>query len=312
MEKKELLDHLYIARAIWTCYESNKNVAERIDNQIEKDRQIIANKPIKSKVEEANRIYLDWHIFLYIGIVWIVVGVIMVGVLMNKKPQEQVELALGIVTGIAALAAIAYVLYVVIKNRIYNKEYAKRKGERDSIYDKEKNEYDIIAKDLSENIDILVPRRIHFAKNRNKAETAFNKFMELNFVYSTYQDIVPICQFIQYLESGRCETLEGPNGCYNLYESELRQNIIINKLSNIENALEDIKRNQMVMIKTLKAIDVTTNSIFKVANDVYSEVKDINDNTRAIAACSAISAANSTEIANTLGKLRGDLSYYCK
>ena len=41
-----------------------------------------------------------------------------------------------------------------------------------------------------------------------------------NVIFSKYRTLPAIASILEYLESGRCEALSGPDGAYNLYESE--------------------------------------------------------------------------------------------
>jgi len=84
-----------------------------------------------------------------------------------------------------------------------------------------------------------------------ETKEALDQLYSLNIVYTGYRSIVPIAMFVQYLESGRCTQLEGHEGCYNLYESELRQNIIIAKLDVIIEKLDQIKAAQYELRQTI-------------------------------------------------------------
>lgn len=80
-------------------------------------------------------------------------------------------------------------------------------------------------------------------------------------VFGKYHDLAAITSFYEYLLSGRCETLDGVNGCYNLYEAELRANIIINKLDVIGDSLEQIKNNQYMLYSQLSQINTELRSL---------------------------------------------------
>lgn len=57
--------------------------------------------------------------------------------------------------------------------------------------------------------------------------------------------------FCEYLASGRCYSLEGHEGAYNIYENELRQNTIINQLDGITSKLDSIKSNQYLLYNSI-------------------------------------------------------------
>lgn len=83
-------------------------------------------------------------------------------------------------------------------------------------------------------------------------EKKLNTMYQEEIVYPKYRNFVSICAFCEYLECGRCESLDGQNGAYNLYEQELRQNIIISQLSQIMNDIEEIKNSQYCLYQQLK------------------------------------------------------------
>ena len=89
-----------------------------------------------------------------------------------------------------------------------------------------------------------------------------------NIIYPKYQNWVCCCSFLEYFESGRCETLEGTNGAYNLYEAEKRQNIIISALDDITANIEAIKYAQFELFNSLLA---SQNQITNVLNNIHEQ-----------------------------------------
>ena len=83
--------------------------------------------------------------------------------------------------------------------------------------------------------------------------------------------MVPICQIYEYLESGRCFSLIGPSGAYNLYESELRQNIIIGKLDDVLDRLDRLSDGQQMLAAAIRQsnakIDQLSSSLERIEND---------------------------------------------
>ena len=56
-----------------------------------------------------------------------------------------------------------------------------------------------------------------------------------------------MCSICEYLESGRCSELGGPDGAYNLFEQEIRMNLIITQLGLIISELDEIRENQAML-----------------------------------------------------------------
>ena len=113
-------------------------------------------------------------------------------------------------------------------------------------------------------------------------------------VFGKYHELAAITSFYEYLLSGRCETLAGINGCYNLYESELRSNIIINKLDKISNSIEQIKDNQFMLYSQLNEIGKTVSALNETTtvmlNDIHNASTALLEHSSVIAYHSAVSA----------------------
>lgn len=125
-------------------------------------------------------------------------------------------------------------------------------------------------------------------------------------IYPKYLDYVSVVTILEYFQSGRCSELTGAHGAYNLYEDELRHNIIIDKLDDIVERLDDIKKNQSLIYTSLMNID---NSVSKL-NDTFGQaivsLEKIEKNTAMTAYYSAKTAEytkRNAELTNALGYL---------
>ncbi len=117
---------------------------------------------------------------------------------------------------------------------------------------------------LMENEDYRKPRlRVLFLKNEiEEAKKELveqykvkQQLLDLKIIYPKYNDIVAWTTIYEYYQTGRCNALSGPDGAYNLYESETRANIIISQLDKIIDQLDAIKKNQFVLYQVLVSID---------------------------------------------------------
>ena len=122
--------------------------------------------------------------------------------------------------------------------------------------------------------------------------TATRKLLEqlytADIIFPKYRDMVAMCTIYEYFASGRCTELTGPNGAYNLYEAELRQNVIINRLDKIVSQLDQIKQNQYVLYQELKHTD-------QLLQGIADDIRVIMNSTDKIARASAI-AAHHTQV----------------
>lgn len=121
-----------------------------------------------------------------------------------------------------------------------------------------------------------------------------NQLYATEIIFGKYRDLAAITSFYEYLLSGRCETLDGVNGCYNLYESELRANIIINKLDAIGDSLEQIKGNQYMLYSQLSQINTELSSLNATTTAMLNGIRDTTEifleHSAVIAHNSAVSA----------------------
>lgn len=116
------------------------------------------------------------------------------------------------------------------------------------------------------------------------------KFYALNVIFPKYRNMVAICTIYEYFAAGRCTTLVGADGAYNLYESELRQNLIIGKLDKIISQLEEIKQNQYILYTELKKTNSITSSIYQDTENILNSVEKIGDTVQNIAHSSYITS----------------------
>lgn len=129
----------------------------------------------------------------------------------------------------------------------------------------------------------------------------------MNIVFSKYRDVVALSTFYEYLMAGRCTSLEGANGAYNLYETELRANLIIAKLSDIVEKLEEIKNNQYTIASLLENISSQMDSLNDTMRKAEDSLSKISKNTSRIAETSEVIAHN-TAVTAYYSKVNAELT----
>ena len=78
--------------------------------------------------------------------------------------------------------------------------------------------------------------------------SVLEKYYNLGVIYKNYCSMVPVSMFVQYLESGRADKLEGHEGCYNLYENDLKFQIIVSELQSLRS---DLRHSMSVLYDSL-------------------------------------------------------------
>lgn len=120
----------------------------------------------------------------------------------------------------------------------------------------------------------------------------------LDIVYPKYRDFVALSTISEYLETGRCEVLEGANGAYNLYENEIRANMVISQLDKVLTSLDEIKENQYKTYSLLNNINNSITDISNKMNGAINVLSGISKNTKNIKENSDLIAYNTAKAAH--------------
>ena len=162
---------------------------------------------------------------------------------------------------------------------------------------------DVLDKDIAQAEDML-----------KKMYEARNQLYATDIVFSKYQNVVALSSFYEYLMSGRCSTLEGANGAYNLYESEIRANLVISQLDQVLNSMEQIKKNQYMIYtemqntnKAIKHMEASiTNTLESIRKSTKQSLAELAESSAVIAhntETAAYYAKKTSQLTNALGYL---------
>lgn len=162
--------------------------------------------------------------------------------------------------------------------------YSKELALAEDAYQREINNYNSNVKTYNQSYQKTMNQHRDALSTLEKAlDNLYNE----NIIFPKYRNLVAITAINEYLLSGRCKTLEGPDGAYNLYETELRQNIIITQLSNILDNLEQIKCNQFSLYQELQKSNA-------IINEILVETRNMNNTAKLTAYFAGITALATT------------------
>ena len=153
------------------------------------------------------------------------------------------------------------------------------------------NEYNekMIDKLWDEYNEIIVP-------TYSDAYDLLQHLLDKNILHPKYRDFVAVAQIYEYIDTGRCTELEGTNGAYNLYESELRQNTIIDRLDVIVDQLAQLNR-------TMRYVANSVNQTNMLLDNISASLDRIETNT-------ALTAYN-TQVTAYYTELASKYNYKC-
>lgn len=141
-----------------------------------------------------------------------------------------------------------------------------------------------------------------------------NKLYACDIVFGKYRNLVALATFYEYLLAGRCESLEGANGAYNIFEAECRANQIIGQLTKIVDSLEQIKESQYLVYTQLQSINHSLNTMHDTMRDVSKSLREIKTEVGHVSDYMATVASNTDVIAHNTavsayyGKMNAELT----
>lgn len=148
-------------------------------------------------------------------------------------------------------------------------------------------------KRLSEILDEMI-------KKKDETEYVLSQYYEKDIIFCKYRNLVAVCSFYEYFISGRCSTLTGHEGAYNIYENEIRLNGIYNRLDLVIEYLEDIKTNQHMIYEAIQEGNCITQQLVKESVRQSKLAENVLENA-VIASHYAKIAADNSEACKWLG-----------
>lgn len=110
---------------------------------------------------------------------------------------------------------------------------------------------------------LIAQQEKKLADTRRLLQGAYDKGL----LYGKYRNFVAVCSICEYLESGRCSELGGPDGACNLFEQEIRMNLIITQLGLIISELDEIRENQAMLYDAISTGNRLTSQLIEQTNE---------------------------------------------
>lgn len=204
--------------------------------------------------------------------------------------------------GVAILVSIIlfFVVYGSALNyrKIIGKETLKKEIAQWEADNEDRKKYNIAHRKLSYiNLEI-----VNAINKLQESKKCLADIYNANIIYPKYRNLPAVSCFLDYLLSGRCATLEGTYGAYNLYENEARMNRIITRLDHISVQLNQIQFNQQLLYGAIEQCNQNVNRLVTAVNQTAELVG------RTAASTGAIEQSQAT-IAYQAKLLQKELAY---
>ena len=238
-------------------------------------------------------------ILIGIGLIIIVIPVVLRLLSGNPSKEHYYLMISGICIG-SVLLGLAAIKHIDVTrdeniNNALKQKYYRSQAEKKDEYEKdvaaEKRYYERYSREYTAAQSRLTPLENEVSvliEIQEKVNNTLNSLYEANIIFPKYRNLAAISTIHEYLASGRCMELTGPNGAYNLYETELRQNIVISNLESINDNLDIIKNNQYTLYHQIENTNHFLRELNRNISDISSNIDAISDNSEKTAKSTAV------------------------
>lgn len=120
------------------------------------------------------------------------------------------------------------------------------------------------------------------AKIKKKLQDSQNRLQTIysyGIVFPKYQNFAMMSSIYEYIFSGRCSTLEGRDGAYNILELELRLDKIIWKMDEIVQKIDQIKNNQYLIYESIQEVNHNCSVLIQNNIEIEKQIDKLSETT---------------------------------
>lgn len=210
----------------------------------------------------------------YGGIIGLVISYVVFMLIESIQFMHSVYLFVGIV-----LLSCVLCLFVIADDK-KNKDQAAREQLRQKQREYEQNlQRQKKQKAIEEIKRNIILRDIgNLEKEREKCSDTLKAIYACGIIHPKYQNFVAVASIYEYFDTGRCSSLEGRDGAYNIYEWESRTDKIVAKLDQVLEKLDQIQNAQFTLYSAIMESQEQSNAlIFETMKGIqsFSEKTDL-------------------------------------
>jgi len=261
--KKYLTDVLGREQVLFTLNSIKNDINQRMHNIIHSPKSISAPHPPNVPATHKGSVKHEGSYALFI------IGILVIFICIFAGLFNSVFWGIGLVVFIAIiLFDDAYERKVIAERKErYSHDYNNYEAEKRRIENENERLKEEQAAELMSLRTIQADVELHI----NKTQSTLEALYALDILFGKYRYFVAVASICEYFQSGRCDSLEGHEGAYNLYENELRQNIIIGQLSKVIKELQQIRNAQYLLYEAINASN-------QIQQNIAIELNNINRN----------------------------------
>lgn len=109
------------------------------------------------------------------------------------------------------------------------------------------------------------------AESRQRLERIYTA----NVIFPKYRNLSMVCSLYEYICAGRCTTLEGHDGAYNILEMEIRLDRVITQLDQVIAKLGAIQANQFMLYSAIQESNQRSAQILESTNHMADQLQSM-------------------------------------
>ena len=142
---------------------------------------------------------------------------------------------------------------------ICNSSAKKANEEAKSRYDEDSQKYKKMCEEDAQRVQkektqiIEIEETISLMEEKQaKTEQLLRKYYALNIIYPKYRNFAAMCSIYEYLESGKCDGLTGPDGAYNKFDDDAHWEKIYTKIDQAIQRMDQLRGTQYVLYQAIQ------------------------------------------------------------
>lgn len=260
-----------------SCYEQNQLI-NHLNERLNRLKSMPDKKHIRGNYKDESGLGLYIFIFPFI------IGYLLCGF---------VSITVGCIVG-GIVLLVEWLIFRPTEEKAYNKQERARvlaENQRIDAYNEQ------FRSQLPARCTALSTQISRTKKSLDNTRTALNRLYALDVIYPKYRNMAAVTSFYEYFCSGRCTSLTGHEGAYNIFEQEVRMGIVIDKLDLILERLDQIESNQYMIARAIKQSNERAEQIYAKMSECADRLQSIDENTLINGYFNAITAANTAALA---------------
>lgn len=122
----------------------------------------------------------------------------------------------------------------------------------------------------------------NIAQQKDNSSHILDSLYGMNVIFPKYRNLVMVASLYEYICSGRCSTLEGHEGAYNILEMEIRLDRIITQLNQVITQLYAIRQNQYTLYTAIEDSNRQSAQILAATNQMASSMESFQGDVKQI------------------------------